>query len=52
MVSFLKALYGNAATKENDFAFNYLPKVDRKYSWVKSGTTCTRARSRASLPSA
>ena len=33
-VSFLKAMYGNAATKENDFAFNYLPKIDRNYSWV------------------
>ena len=33
-VSFLKALYGNAATKENDFAFNYLPKIDKNYSWV------------------
>ncbi len=34
MVSFLKAMYGNSATKENDFAFNYLPKLDRNYSWV------------------
>ena len=34
MVSFLKAMYGNAATKDNDFAFNYLPKIDRNYSWV------------------
>jgi len=34
MVSFLKAMYGNNATKENDFAFSYLPKVDRNYSWV------------------
>src|SRR5919204_4337099 len=34
-VSFLKALYGDAATKENDWAFNYLPKIDRKYSWVE-----------------
>src|SRR5664279_4117263 len=25
-VSFLKAMYGNAATKDNDFAFQYLPK--------------------------
>ena len=33
-VSFLKAFYGPAATKENDFAFNYLPKIDRNYSWV------------------
>ncbi len=34
-VSFLKALYGDAATKENDFAFDWLPKIDRKYSWVE-----------------
>src|SRR6266849_5071842 len=34
-VSLLKALYGDAAKKENDFAFNYLPKIDRKYSWVE-----------------
>jgi formate dehydrogenase major subunit len=35
MVSFLKALYGPAARKENDWAFNYLPKIDRKYAWVE-----------------
>jgi anaerobic selenocysteine-containing dehydrogenase len=34
-VSFLKAVYGDAATKENDFAFNYMPKVDRNYSWTQ-----------------
>jgi formate dehydrogenase major subunit len=34
MVSFLKAMYGPAATKENQFAFGYLPKVDRDYSWT------------------
>jgi formate dehydrogenase major subunit len=34
MVSFLKAMYGNNATKENDFGFQYLPKLDRNYSWV------------------
>src|SRR2546429_5788933 len=34
-VSFLKAMYGDAARKENDFAFHYLPKIDRKYSWVE-----------------
>ena len=27
-------MYGDAATKQNDFAFNYLPKVDRNYSWT------------------
>src|SRR5579862_2567944 len=35
MVSLLKAFYGDAATKENDFAFHYLPKIERKYSWVE-----------------
>jgi len=34
-VSFLKALYGDAARKDNDWAFHYLPKIDRKYSWVE-----------------
>jgi formate dehydrogenase major subunit len=34
-VSFLKALYGDAATKQNEWAFHYLPKVDRNYSWVQ-----------------
>src|SRR5712672_3545477 len=34
-VSFLKALYGDASTKENDFAFHYMPKVDRNYSWTQ-----------------
>ena len=34
-ISFLKAMYGDAATKQNDFAFHYLPKIDRNYSWVE-----------------
>jgi len=34
-VSLLKAMYGDKATKENDFAFHYLPKIDRKFSWVE-----------------
>jgi formate dehydrogenase major subunit len=34
-VSFLKAMYGDAAKKENDWAFHYLPKVDRNYSWTE-----------------
>jgi formate dehydrogenase major subunit len=33
-VSLMKAMYGPAATKENGFAFDYLPKVDRDYSWT------------------
>ncbi|HEY6320380.1 MAG TPA: formate dehydrogenase-N subunit alpha [Thermoanaerobaculia bacterium] len=33
-VSLLKAMYGDAATKDNDWAFNYLPRVDRNYSWT------------------
>jgi formate dehydrogenase major subunit len=34
VVSFLKTLYGDAATKQADWAFDYLPKVDRNYSWT------------------
>jgi formate dehydrogenase major subunit len=34
-VSFLKAMYGDAAQKGNDWAFNYLPKIDRNYSWTQ-----------------
>jgi formate dehydrogenase major subunit len=34
-VSFLKAMYGDNAKKEDDWAFHYLPKIDRKYSWVE-----------------
>jgi len=33
-VSFLKSMYGNAAKKENDWGYAYLPKVDREYSWA------------------
>jgi formate dehydrogenase major subunit len=35
-VSFLKTMYGDAAKKETDWAFAYLPKVDpsRNYSWT------------------
>jgi formate dehydrogenase major subunit len=34
-VSFLKAMYADAATKENDFGFHWLPKIDRNYSWAE-----------------
>jgi formate dehydrogenase major subunit len=32
-ISLFKAIYGDAAKKENDYCFHYLPKVDRRYSW-------------------
>ena len=35
MASFLKSLYGDSATKENDFNYQYLPKIDRKFSWTE-----------------
>jgi formate dehydrogenase-N alpha subunit len=35
MVSFLKTLYGDSATKENDFNYQFLPKIDRKFSWTE-----------------
>ena len=34
MVSLLKAWYGDAATKENEFAFDYLPKPASNSSWL------------------
>jgi formate dehydrogenase major subunit len=34
-VSMQKAFYGDAATKQTDWAFDYLPKVDRNFSWVQ-----------------
>jgi formate dehydrogenase major subunit len=34
MVSLLKAMYGDSATKENGFAFDYLPKAGQDCSWT------------------
>src|SRR5215472_12421428 len=34
MVSLLKAWYGDAATKQNEFAFDYLPKPAGNSSWL------------------
>ncbi|MGH9847535.1 MAG: molybdopterin dinucleotide binding domain-containing protein, partial [Blastocatellia bacterium] len=33
-VSLLKAFFGKAATAENDFAYAWLPRMDRDYSWT------------------
>ncbi len=35
-VSFLKSMFGEAATKENDFGYSWLPKLDDgiNYSWL------------------
>jgi formate dehydrogenase major subunit len=34
MVSLLKAAYGKASTKEGDWGYAWLPKVDGNYSWM------------------
>ncbi len=34
MVSLLKAFYGDAATKDNDFAFDHIPKPAANSSWI------------------
>src|SRR2546421_3212337 len=34
MVSLLKAYYGRTATKENDYNYSLMPKVDGNYSWM------------------
>lgn len=33
-VSLQKAWFGDAATKENDWAYHYLPKLGGNYSWI------------------
>jgi formate dehydrogenase major subunit len=34
-VSLMKALYGDAAKKENDWCFNWLPRIgDKRFSWT------------------
>jgi len=35
-VSLMKAWYGNAATKENNWAFEYLPKLDKGYDVLQA----------------
>jgi len=35
-VSLMKAWFGNAATKENNWAFDYLPKLDRNYDVLQA----------------
>ena len=36
MASFLKSMFGEAATKENDFGYSWMPKIDdgMTYSWL------------------
>jgi formate dehydrogenase major subunit len=34
MVSLLKSLYGNASTKDNDWGYGWMPKIDGNYSWM------------------
>jgi len=34
MVSLLKSAYGDAATKDNDWGYSWLPKIDGNYSWM------------------
>lgn len=33
-ISFMKTMYGEHATPANDFAYHYLPKVERNHSWA------------------
>jgi formate dehydrogenase major subunit len=49
VVSLLKSFYGDAATKESDWAFNYLPKVDRNYSWTQIWDNMYRGRIKGML---
>jgi formate dehydrogenase major subunit len=51
MVSFLKSLFGDAAKKENDFGFHYLPRSIAATPGSRCGIECTTVRSRAYSPS-
>jgi len=52
-VSLLKSWYGEKATKENDFAYSWLPKLDdgQDASVMNSSTRCMKRRSRGSSAS-
>jgi len=64
MVSLLKAWYGDKATKENDFGYSYVPKlddgqdstllnmIDRMYEGKVKGFTCIGQDPACSLPNA
>jgi formate dehydrogenase major subunit len=36
LVSFMKAWWGDAATEENNWAFDYLPKLDKPYDMMQA----------------
>ena len=36
LVSFMKAWWGDAATEENNWAYNYLPKLDKPYDMMQA----------------
>ncbi|HEX2290439.1 MAG TPA: molybdopterin-dependent oxidoreductase, partial [Pseudonocardiaceae bacterium] len=44
MVSLLKAWYGDAATKENEFAFHHIPKPAANASWISIFDQALRGR--------
>ena len=64
MVSLLKAWYGDKATKENDFGYSYVPKlddgqdatllnmIDNMYEGKVKGFTCIGQNPACSLPNA
>jgi formate dehydrogenase major subunit len=51
-VSLLKALYGEHATKDNGWAFDYLPKLEHKHSWTEIWDDMYKAMSKACSRSA
>jgi len=50
ITSYLKAVYGDQATKDNDFGYAWLPKLDEgmEASWLPSSSRCTAASSKGS----
>jgi len=52
ITSYLKAIYGNTATKENDFGYAWLPKLDEgmNCSWLNLFFKMYQGSSKASSP--
>jgi formate dehydrogenase major subunit len=46
LVSLLKAWYGEAATKENDFGFRWIPRIDDNYSQLASAIRTVQGKMR------
>jgi formate dehydrogenase major subunit len=52
LVSFMKSWWGDHATEENKWAFDYLPKLDKPYDMMQASTSWPPARTSRRSPTA